>query len=150
MHRLMLALTGLVLVWSVSMSFFALAAYDDDGVWAIVGVLALLAFVALGGLLVPAARSGVTEGERKAASWLMQFFGALLTTELLIAALIAWIMGNRTLSANNAYQVLGLLILLALLGVGQGVLVTFVIFLREWSLPHDERRRLRSSLAPQH
>jgi hypothetical protein len=127
MKRLYAAVTTLVVVWSVAMSFFALSAYDDDWVWAVVGVLILVAFAGLGGLLVPPARTRLPAGDR-AASWFMQFFGALITTELLTAALIAWIMGNRTHHGNNAYQVLGLLILLALLGVGQGVPVTFVIF----------------------
>jgi len=44
-------------------------------------------------------------------------------------ALVSWVVGNRTLYENNAYQVLGLLIFLGLLGVGvQGVLVTAARF----------------------
>jgi hypothetical protein len=147
MRRLMLTMSGLILVWSVSMSFFGLAAHNDDGVWAIVGALVLLAFLGLGGLVVAPARAAVPQAERKAALWFMQFFGAFVTTELLVTALIAWVMGNRTLSANNAYEVLGLLIFLALLGVGQGVPVTFVVFVRERSLVFNERRRLSLALA---
>ena len=56
----------------------------------------------------------------------MQLFGAFLMTEFLVMALICWILGNRSLHGNNAYQTLGLLIFLALLGAGaQGIIVTF-------------------------
>ena len=143
MLRLYLAVTTLVLVWSTSMSFFALSAYSDDATWAIVGAAALLLFVGLGGALVPKARQAVPDADRKAASWFMQFFGAFVTTELLVAALIAWIMGNRTHSESNIYQVLGLLIFLALLGAAQGVIATFVLFLYHRDLPLRERRRAR-------
>jgi hypothetical protein len=135
MRRLSLTIVVLIVVWSVSMSFFALSAYEDDWTWALVGAGALIVFVALGGLLVPAARKGVAASDRKAATWLMQFFGALVTTELLIAALVAWVMGNRTHSSSNAYQVLGLLIILFLLGAGQGIVATFVFVLANRKAP---------------
>src|SRR5581483_12371817 len=53
MKRLYLAIAALVPVWSVSMAFFATSAYNDDWTWAIIGVVALVVFAGLGGLLMP-------------------------------------------------------------------------------------------------
>lgn len=141
MSRLYGAVASLILVWSISMSFFALSAYLGDWVWAVVGAGFFFVFVALGGLLIPPARAAVPEADRKTAFWFLQFLGAFVTMELLIAALFAWIMGNRTHSASTAYQVLGLLIFLAMLGLGvQGVLATSSFFLRQHNLRTIERR----------
>src|SRR6185437_15262967 len=130
MGKLYGALAVLVLVFSASMSFITLGVHSLTWWWSVIGVGILVVFIALGGLLVPAARKAVPEAEKKAANALMQLFGAFLTTEFLIMALICWALGNRTLNDSNAYHTLGLLIFLALLGAGaQGVVVTFARWL---------------------
>ena len=138
MKRLYAAVTALITIWTVSMLFFAVAAYRDDWTWSIIGVAALLMFAGLGGLLIPDAQRAATGEDRRGTFWLMQFFGSFVTTVLLVAALIAWIMGNRTHHDSNAYQTLGLLIFLALLGAGQGVPATFVLFLSRRSQHHHQ------------
>jgi hypothetical protein len=147
MKRFYAAITTLIVVWSVSMGFFALAAWDDDWTWAIVGVVALVVFAGLGGLLMPPARTKAAAEDERGTFWLTQFFGASVTTEFLLAAQLAWVAGNRTHHAGNAYQTLGLVIFLALLGVGQGVPATFVFFLAKRSHP-DNPAPSRDELAP--
>jgi hypothetical protein len=143
MNRLYATIAMLVLFWSVAMSFFALSAYKDDWTWSIVGVIALVFFAGLGGLSMPRARAAATEEDRKSSFWMLQFFGSLITTEFLLAALIAWIMGNRTHHSSNAYQTLGLIIFLTLLAVGPGIIVTYTIFLaRRSELSNEARRNL--------
>jgi len=148
MKRLYAAITTLVIVWSISMGLFAVSAYEDDWTWAIGGAAALVAFAGLGGLLMPAARSKAAKEDKRGTFWLTQFFGASVTTELLLAALVAWIMGNRTHGAGNAYQTLGLLIFLGLLGVGQGVPATLVFFLAKRSHSDAAPGAGGSTLAP--
>jgi hypothetical protein len=139
MKRLYAAIAVLVPVWSVSMAFFAASAYNDNWTLSIVGLVALVVFFGLGGLLMPTAQRAATTEDRKGAFWLVQFFGAVVTTELLLAALLAWIAGNRTHQGSNAYQVLGLIIFLALLGAAQGVPATFTFFLaRRGQRKNDE------------
>ncbi|HEX3946202.1 MAG TPA: hypothetical protein VHW47_00790 [Acidimicrobiales bacterium] len=130
MGKLYGSLAVLVLVFSTAMSFVTLGVYDLTWWWSVIGVAILVVFAALGGLLVPATRKGIGEADRKAANGAMQLFGALLMTEFLTMALVCWCLGNRTLSSNNAYETLGLLIFLGLLGAGaQGVMVTFARWL---------------------
>ncbi len=129
MGRLYGVLCVLVLVFATSMSFLTYGAYSGDWVWAVVGAGILLVFVALGGLLVPPSRRRIALRWQPSVSALLQCFGAVCTTLFLTGALVSWIMGNRTLSSNNAYEVLGLLIFLALLVVAsQGLPVTIVRF----------------------
>jgi hypothetical protein len=124
------SLAVLVLVFSAAMCFITLGVHDLTWWWSVIGVGILLVFAALGGLLVPAARKQVAEEDKKTANAVMQLFGAFLMTEFLVMALICWIVGNRSFNGNNAYQVLGLLIFLALLGAGaQGIVVTFARWL---------------------
>lgn len=142
MSKLYGAAAALVLVWSVSMSFFALSAYSADWVWGVVGGGVLVVFLAAGGALIPPARRDVPEKDRKVSFWFMQFFGAFITAELLTAALIAWIMGNRSHVDNTGYQVLGIFVFLGFLGLGlQGALATLSIFLRQRNLQVIEERR---------
>lgn len=134
MGRLVWRLALLFLVFSTAMSFVTLGVYSLTWYWSVVGVGILVVFAALGGLLVPSAQRMVPDRQRKSASSLLQAFGAVLATEFLTMALISWIKGNQTLSHNNWYQVLGLLIFLALLGAGaQGVIVTLARFAYAWN-----------------
>ena len=141
MGRLYGALFVLVLVFATSMSFLTFGAYSADWVWAAVGAGILLVFVALGGLLVPPSRRQIALRWQPSVSALLQCFGALCTTLFLTGALVSWIMGNRTLSSNNAYEVLGLLIFLGLLGVvSQGLPVMIVRFGRAHAQAVGEER----------
>lgn len=129
MGRLYASLTVLVLLFSAAMSFITLGVHQYQWWWSVVGVGILLVFVAAGGVLVPRARRAVPERDAKTAAALLQAFGALLATEFFIMALITWAIGNRSLSDNNAYQTLGLLIFLGLLGLGaQGLVATTARF----------------------
>ncbi len=156
MGKLYGSLAVLVLVFSAAMSFITLGVYDLTWWWSVIGVAILVVFAALGGLLIPSARKGVAEEDKKTANGIMQLFGAFLMTEFLVMALICWILGNRTLHGNNAYQVLGLLIFLALLGVGaQGVVVTFArwLYFRNEVVAADRAARVAQAgpeLTPAH
>ena len=145
MGRLYGALGVMLLVFATAMSFFALSAHNNDWVWGVVGAGILFFFLALGGLLVPASRKRIERRWQPAAAALMQAFGALCLTLFLAAAQIAWIKGNQTASSNNAYEVLGLIIFLALLGGGlQGIMVTSVRFAKAHAEVINERRGERA------
>jgi hypothetical protein len=142
MARLYASVTVLIIVFSTALGFFAAAAWDSWWVWAVVGAGVLLVFLALGGRLVPSARRSLAPRDASSGSALMQAFGAFCTLEVLILGLVLWVWGNRTHMANNAYQVLGLLIFLALIGIGApGAIVTFVRFLYVRNMVHQEDRR---------
>jgi len=117
-QSLAVRLTVLGLVFAASMSFISLGVYNLQWGWAVLGVGILVAFVALGGLLVPPARAAIPDEDKDTANWLLQFFGATCATLFLVMAMVSWVVGNRTLSSNNWYQVLGLLIFLGLAGLG--------------------------------
>ena len=108
----------MVLVFAASMSFISLGVYNLQWGWALVGVGILVVFVAIGGVLVPSARAAIPDEDKNTANWLLQFFGATCATLFFIMAMVSWVVGNRTLSSNNWYQVLGLLIFLGLAGLG--------------------------------
>jgi hypothetical protein len=154
--KLYASLAVLVVVFSAAMSFITLGVHGLTWWWSVIGVGILVVFLALGGLLVPSARKGVAEEDTKTANAVMQLFGAFLTTEFLVMALICWCIGNRSLNGNNAYQVLGLLIFLALLGAGaQGVVVTvarWLYFRNEVVAAHRAARAAQATheLAPAH
>lgn len=154
MGRLYTALAVLVLVFSTAMSFITLGVHSLTWWWSVIGVGILVVFLALGGLLVPPARKRVLPADKKAANAVMQLFGAFLTTEFLTMALICWCLGNRTLNGNNAYETLGLLIFLGLLGIGaQGVVVTFarwLYFRNETVVARRQARLLAQEAAPAH
>ncbi len=153
MGKLYSALAVLVLVFSAAMSFVTLGVHSLTWWWSVIGVGILVVFAGLGGLLVPSARKGIEEADKKTANAIMQLFGAFLTTEFLVMALICWCLGNRTLNGNNAYQTLGLLIFLALLGAGaQGVVVTFArwLYFRNETVVARRQVRLAQEPAPAH
>ena len=81
------------------------------------GVLFLVFAGATAGLL-PAMLRGLSGPRRKAGQALAQAFGVWSMGEFLTMALITWILGKRHIGHNNAYDTLGLLIFLALMGVG--------------------------------
>lgn len=121
--RLYNSLLVLLVVFSAAMSFVALGVYASQWWWSVVGVGILLFFVALGGLLVPPARKALGPGQKKTAGAALQAFGSLCGAEFFVMAIVSWSIGNRTLYDNNAYQALGLVLFLGLLGVGvQGAL----------------------------
>lgn len=146
MGRLYGSLLVLGLVFSTAVSFFALSLHTLDWVWAVVGAGIGVVFLALGGLLVPSARRQVPPRYQKAANWLLQFFGAFCLTEVLVMGLLGWVVGNRSYSGNNAYEVLGLLIFLALLGGGvQGMVFTFWRFFSARNEVVAEERAARAA-----
>jgi hypothetical protein len=127
--RLYSSLFVLLLVFSAAMSFVTLGVYVSQWWWSVIGVAILLAFVALGGLLVPPAQKAVAPADRATASAALQVFGAVCACEFFIMAIVTWVVGNRTLFDNNAYQALGLVLFLGLVGIGiQGVLFTVARF----------------------
>lgn len=146
MGRLYGALVILGLIFSVAVSFLTAAMHTLDWVWAVVGVAVGIVFLATGGLLVPPARKAVPAGWDKTAGALLQFFGAFCTAEVLVMALIGWVVGNRSYGHSVAYGVLGLLIFLALLGIGiQGMLGTLLRFLYLRNQLLSEQRALRAA-----
>lgn len=118
MSRLYVTLFALLLVFSTAMSLVADGVYSLTWGPAIAGIVVLFVFAGLGGLVVPPARRTETAGQKKTATAALQAFGALCGAEFFTMALVSWIIGNRTLYLNNAYQALGLVIFLGLLGVG--------------------------------
>jgi hypothetical protein len=121
--RLYNSLFVLLLVFSAAMSFVTLGVYASQWWWTVVGVGILVVFAGLGGALVPPARKALAPAQARTAAAALQAFGALCGLEFFIMAIVCWCIGNRTLSANNAYQALGLLLFLGLVGVGiQGAL----------------------------
>jgi MFS family permease len=141
--RLFWMLMLMLLFCSLSMSFFALSAYEGEWVWALFGVGFGIIFLASGGLM-DQARKRLPVADKRQGFWLLQFFGTTFTTEFFVAALIAWIMGNRTLSAEPGYQVLGLIIFLLLLGVGaQGMMATMLFYVESHSHRENDKRAAR-------
>lgn len=129
MGRLYNSLFVLLLLFSAAMSFVTLGVYASQWWWSVIGVAILLVFVALGGLLVIPAQKALAPSDKASASAALQVLGAVCACEFFIMALVSWVVGNRTLSDNNAYQALGLLLFLGLIGVGvQGVLFTAARF----------------------
>ena len=65
----------------------------------------------------------------------------LLALEFFIMATVCWVVGNRTLYLNNAYQALGLLIFLGLASVGVGGALGGVVMFTYVRHPHVGGRR---------
>jgi hypothetical protein len=120
MGRLYAVLFFLLVVFSAAMALIAAGVHLSEWWLSVLGVVILGAFLALGGLLVPPARKAVPARDTNTALAAMGAFGGLLALEFFIMALVCWVVGNRTLYLNNAYQALGLLIFLGLCGVGIG------------------------------
>ncbi len=147
MRKLFAVLGLMLLLFALSMAGFAAAAYTGRWLWAVLGAAAGLVFLAAGPLL-PRAQKRVPYPDKRQAMWLVQLFGATLATLFLTAALFAWIMGNRTYSEQSGYQVLGLLIFLALLGVGaQGIMATTLMYVGTHSQRENDKRALRARAA---
>jgi hypothetical protein len=129
MGRLYGVLSILLVVFCASMSFIAAGVYNSEWWVSVIGVGILFLFLALGGLLVPSTRKAVPQRDTKTAMAAMGAFGGLLALAFFIMAMVCWVVGNRTLYMNNAYQALGLVIFLGLAGVGiQGALGGIVMF----------------------
>jgi hypothetical protein len=127
--RLYNSLFVLLLVFSAAMSFVTLGVYVSQWWWSVIGVAILLVFVALGGLLVPSAQKALAPADRATGSAALQVLGSVCACEFFIMAIVTWVVGNKTLFDNNAYQALGLLLFLGLIGIGiQGVLFTLARF----------------------
>jgi hypothetical protein len=140
--RLSIRLFVLFLVFSAFVSLVPYGLYSGSWGWSIVGAGILLAFIVLGGLLVPPVQKTMSSDEKKIASALLQSFGAFCGLEFLIMALLLWIYGNRSYADSNGYLTVGLLIFLALLGVGiMGALGAFVRFFYVYNLAAIERRQ---------
>ncbi|MGO9456037.1 MAG: hypothetical protein ACLP62_03165 [Acidimicrobiales bacterium] len=120
MGRLYAVLFFLLVVFSAAMSLITAGVYVSVWWLSVLGVGILVLFVALGGMLVPPARKAVADRDTKTAMAAMGAFGGLLALEFFIMATVCWVVGNRTLYLNNAYQALGLLIFLGLASVGIG------------------------------
>lgn len=120
MGRLYAALFFLLVVFSAAMALITAGVYVSVWWLSVLGVGILVVFVALGGMLVPPARKAVAARDTKTAMAAMGAFGGLLALEFFIMATVCWVVGNRTLYLNNAYQALGLLIFLGLASVGVG------------------------------
>ncbi|MGH9082033.1 MAG: hypothetical protein ACRDY3_04615 [Acidimicrobiales bacterium] len=118
MGKLYGSLTVLALLFSASMSFATLSVYTLAW-WpgAVAGGL-FVVFAALGGVVVPGPLRSLSGARLKAAKALLQAFGAFCGAELFTMALITWTLGKRHIAPNDAYDTLGLLIFLGLLGVG--------------------------------
>jgi hypothetical protein len=139
--RLYNSLFLLLLVFSTAMSFVTLGVYASQWWWSVIGVGVLVVFVALGGLLVPPARKAVAPEQRKTASAALQSFGAVCGLEFFVMAIVCWTIGNRTLYANNAYQALGLLLFLGLVGIGIGGAIGATV----WFVYVRDRARIESA-----
>jgi hypothetical protein len=108
----------LELVLSASLALASWSVYAVS--WppgAAAGVL-FLVFAGATGTLLPAMLQALSGPRRKVGQALAQAFGAWSMGEFLTMALITWILGKRHIAHNNAYDTLGLLIFLALMGVG--------------------------------
>lgn len=136
MARLYRAIVLLTVVFAVGIALVCYGVWNGPWWISLVGVLVLGLFLGLGGLLMPPAQKSLHGDDVKEGAAALQMLGALILTLFLVGALVLWVSGNRTLSHNNLYQVLGLLIFGALLLVGaQGVLVTFV----KWLFVRNQR-----------
>lgn len=130
----------LELVLTASLALASWSVYAVAWPQGAAAAVVFLAFVAATGVLVPGMLQALSGPRLKVGRALVQAFGAWSMGEFLTMALVTWILGKRDLAPNNAYEVLGLLIFLALMGVGaMGALGAVVRFLfvrnRELVLP---------------
>jgi hypothetical protein len=124
MGKLYGLLIAMVLVFAAAMSFITLGVYQSEWGWSLVGVAVLVVFLATGPILPRIIRS-LPEGRRRYGYALLQLLGAICLLLFLVMGIITWALGNRTYASNNAYQVLGLLLFLGLIGLGvPGVVAT--------------------------
>lgn len=120
----------LVLVLSVSLALAADSVYALSWPPGVAAGVLFVVFAGAAGAVVPGTLRTLSGPERKVGLALAQAFGAWSMAEFLTMALITWILGKRHIANNNAYDTLGLLIFLALLGVGaMGAVFAVVRFL---------------------
>lgn len=132
-------LVALLLVFSLSMALGTWSVYSlswEPG--AAAGVVFVIFLAGAG--VIPGPLRALSGPRQKTGKALVQAFGAVLAGEFFVMALVTWILGKREVGINNAYETLGLLIFLGLLGVGiQGALFMVGRFLyvrnREVVLP---------------
>ena len=117
MLRLALRLFFLLVLFSAALAFGATGVYAEWW-YGLIGAGIFVVFLGLAPLLINSAMARLPEVDRKGGAALLQAFGALCGLEVLVMGLVTWCYGNRSLSDNNAYQALGLIIFLALLGIG--------------------------------
>ena len=110
-------LTALVLVFAVSMTFATWSVHALSWWQGVVAGIAFLVFLA-GAAVLPGPLRALSGARLKVAKVLLQAFGSVCGLLFFTMALVTWILGKRSVGSNNAYQVLGLLIFLGLLGVG--------------------------------
>lgn len=138
MGRLVARLFVLLVLFTLSMALVATGIFAATWWLWVIGLGVLVVFVALGGLLVPSAQRQMPHDRIKSAAALLQAFGSVCAAELLGMGLVTWCYGNRSLSGNDAYQALGLIIFLGLLGVGvQGTIATIARFTYVYNHPAD-------------
>lgn len=141
MGRLVSRLFVLLVLLSLALALGATGVY---GTWwyGVIGAGIFAVFLMGAAGLIPSAMSRLREDQRRTGSALLQAFGALCVLEVLIMGLVVWAYGNRSLSGNNAYEVLGLLIFLGLIGVGiQGAIATAARFAYVRNQEHQPTNR---------
>lgn len=108
----------LELVLTASLACAAWSVYSVSWPQGAAAGVIFLVFAGATGVLLPGMLRGLSGPARKVGQALAQAFGAWSMGELLTMALVTWIFGKRHIQHNNAYDTLGLLIFLALMGVG--------------------------------
>lgn len=122
-------LAALVVVFAVSMALATWSVYAQSWPLGVAAGLAFLLFLAGAGV-IPGPLRTLSGARLKVAKALLQAFGALCGALFLTMALVTWILGKRSIGHNNAYDTLGLLIFLGLLGIGiQGAIFMIGRFL---------------------
>lgn len=144
MTRLYQATATIILLFSVAMSLSTLAVYDMDWVYAAVagGVLVVVAAI---GPIFPSSMKSMDAHHKKAAGALLQVVGSLCGAEFFVMAVVTWALGKRHIAPNTAYDILGIVLLLGLIGVGiQGALAMIARFAyvhnREITVPQRHAR----------
>lgn len=152
MRTLYLALIGLTLVFACAMCFATLAVYTDTWWPGVVAAGILLVFLAISGAVIPGPLRSLSGGYRRTAKTAVIAASSWWGLEFFIMAVITWIIGKRSVGANNAYLTLGLLIFLGFAGLGiQGVLAMTAWFVqvRNQSIVVPARRaRLERQASP--
>lgn len=143
MRTLYLTLIGLTLVFACAMCFATLAVYTDTWWPGVVAGGILLVFLAIAGAVIPGPLRSLSGGYRRTARTAVVAASSWWGLEFFVMALITWILGKRSVGANDAYLTLGLLIFLGLVGMGiQGVLAmtAWFVLVRNESIVVPARR----------
>ncbi|MGH9088473.1 MAG: hypothetical protein ACRDYZ_10250, partial [Acidimicrobiales bacterium] len=114
-------LVALVLVFTVSMACATWSVYALEWEPGAAAGIVFLVFLA-GAAVIPGPLRALSGPRFRTGKALVQAFASVCGVEFFTMALVTWILGKRFVPQNNAYDTLGLLIFLGLLGVGaQGV-----------------------------